>query len=178
MSLDMHIWSCIRANSKYKVATTLHRKRRSSPRLPLPLGSCLGHSHHPSGHSQGQVVVYTSLCGPLYNTWRAKSSQKWMKNACFYSVFKKINILIYCYLHLTAHAKNMDRSQKNWFSREKVLANELLDFFGKLLLTPNSCCRKTSKNIVKNQLYFKFRVVRCSDKEIDDWSDDAITYIK
>ena len=46
MSLDMHIWSCIRANSKYKVATTLHRKRRSSPRLPLPLGSCLGHSHH------------------------------------------------------------------------------------------------------------------------------------
>ena len=46
MSLDMHIWSCIRANSKYKVATTLHRKRRSSPRLPLPLGSCLGHPHH------------------------------------------------------------------------------------------------------------------------------------
>ena len=155
MSLDMHIWSCIRANSKYKVATTLHCKRRSSPRLPLPLGSWLGHRHHLVVVVKGKWW-FTHLSLGLCRTLEEQIQLKLNGKCVFLLGVLKIIILIYCYLHLTADAKNTERSQKNWFSREKVPANELFHFFGKLLLTPNSC-RKISKNTAKNQLFQLFR---------------------
>ena len=75
MSLDMHIWSCIRANSKYKVATTLHRKRRSSPRLPLPLESCLAHPHHLVVVVKGKWW-FTHLSLGLYRTLEEQNPVK------------------------------------------------------------------------------------------------------
>ena len=154
MSLDMHIWSCIRANSKYKVATTLHRKRRSSPRLPLPLGSCLGHPHHLVVVVKGKwwfTHLSVGLCttleeqNPVKSEWKMRVSTR-----CFKKIFfEKL------WFTLFSWREKREIFIKNWFSREKVLANELLTFFGKLLLTPNSC-RKISKNTAKSQLFQLF----------------------
>ena len=144
MSLDMHIWSCIRANSKYKAATTLHRKRRSSPRLPLPLGSWLGHSHHLVVVVKGKwwfTHLSVGLCtthedqNPVKSEWKMRVSTQCLKK-CF---------LIKCYLHLTADAKNVESSQKNGFSREKVLANELLNVIETCYLHPTAAAEKYRK---------------------------------
>ena len=130
MSLDMHIWSCIRANSKYKVATTLHRKRRSSPRLPLPLGSCLGHPHHLVVVVKGKWW-FTRLSGGYFafvEHVKSKIQLKVNEKCVFLLGVLKITFLENCYLYLTADAKNVKIPQKHWFSREKVLANRLLIF--------------------------------------------------
>ena len=105
MSLDMHIWSCIRANSKYKVATTLHRKRRSSPRLPLPLGSCLGHPYHLVVVVKGKWW-FTHLSLGFLEHLKSKIQFKVNEKCMFLLGVLKNSFLKSCDLYCSADPKN------------------------------------------------------------------------
>ena len=137
MSLDMHIWSCIRANSKYKVATTPHRKRRSSPRLPLPLGSCLDHSHHLVVVVKGKwwfTHLSVGLCraledqNPVKIEWKMRVSTRCFKKSLFEN----------CYLYLTADVKSMKSSQKTDFRARRYSQVDFWTFLENCYLHPTA----------------------------------------